>query len=31
VSGSFDPNHAQTSLSFSVSTLTQNRPLASMA
>src|ERR1700752_1914774 len=30
-SGSFDPKRADTSFCFSVSTLTQNRPLASMA
>src|ERR1700731_3028902 len=31
LSGSFDPNRADTSFCFSVSTLTQNRPLASIA
>lgn len=31
LSGSFEPNRAETSFCFSVSTLTQNRPLASMA
>src|SRR5262249_50721143 len=31
LSGSFDPNRAETSFCFSVSTLTQKRPLASMA
>src|ERR1700727_815018 len=31
LSGSFDPNRAETCFWLSVSTLTQNRPLASMA
>src|SRR6516165_9941047 len=31
LSGSVEPNRAETSFCFSLSTLTQNRPLASMA